>query len=284
MGAPRQGLGNNSAPCPSPHPYLRVLLFLLEGGLRTELGSPEGPTLPDGRRTLPPTPLMGPRTMASSCSMIWVGTIALILTSRPFTESAIPVARVEELRAWVKNEFRSRRALLDAEERIQARRVDQLRSEQSKLLQAHYADAIPLELLRTEQQRIATELKAAQNRLMATQANFETINENLDKALKLAGDCHAMYLDANSRVRRLMNQAFFTRLVIDREGDITGELAAPFALLLGNDFVGRRTGRERRSRKVVSPVRRARTRTPIFLGSGVTPDVLVAPAVCEDSG
>ena len=77
-----------------------------------------------------------------------------------------------------------------------------------------------------------------------------------------------------------MNQAFFTRIVVERDGEVHGNLAPPFALLMGGDLLAR-SGRERRSRKVVSPVRHARTRSPIFQGSGLTQDYLVAPAGFE---
>lgn len=42
---------------------------------------------------------------------------------------------------------------------IQKRRIGALKDERHKLLEAHYADAVPLELLKTEQDRIGTELE-----------------------------------------------------------------------------------------------------------------------------
>jgi hypothetical protein len=47
--------------------------------------------------------------------------------------------------------------------------VGQIQAEQLKLLQAHYADAIPLDLLRKEQVRLADELETVQRAL--SQAN-----------------------------------------------------------------------------------------------------------------
>jgi len=45
-----------------------------------------------------------------------------------------------------------------------------------------------------------------------------------------------MYLAASDKVRRQCNQAFFTKLLIDDEGEVQVELAEPFALLLGEDL------------------------------------------------
>ena len=189
--------------------------------------------------------------------------------------------RVQELRTFVQQEFATRRSMLEAEQRIQLRRVDQLNGERTRLLQAYYADAIPLELLKREQQRVATALKAAENRLRATEANFETIEANLDKALTIAGDCRAMYRVAGSRVRRLMNQAFFTQIFVDLDGKVRGELAPPFALLLGEDLLRHRAKLERRSRKGAPPARHARARTLVFQGWGSTEKLLVPPAGFE---
>ena len=189
--------------------------------------------------------------------------------------------RVQELRAFVKNEFDRHRLMLEGEQRIQRRRVDQLKGERARLLQAYYADAIPLDLLKKEQQRVATELKSAENRLRATEANFETIEANLDKALAIAGDCQAVYREAGPRIRRLMNQAFFTRIYIDLDGSARGQLAPPFALLLNEDLLSSRAKPQRRSRKAVPATRHARVRPLVFQGSGSTQKLLVPPAGFE---
>jgi site-specific DNA recombinase len=45
-----------------------------------------------------------------------------------------------------------------AEQKLLKGRKQQLLNERAKLLQAHYAEAVPLDLLRTEQTRIANQL------------------------------------------------------------------------------------------------------------------------------
>jgi site-specific DNA recombinase len=93
-----------------------------------------------------------------------------------------------------------------------------LQDKQRKLLEAHYANAIPLELLRSEQDQIGGQIRAIDERLSASAVKFETLQTNLARALDLAEDCLAAYRDAPNHVRRWFNQAFFTRIMISDEG------------------------------------------------------------------
>ena len=125
----------------------------------------------------------------------------------------------------------------------QERRLAQLRDERKKLLDAHYADAVPLELLKSEQARIAREITHAEAGLAAMEGDFASAKTNLAKALSLAQDCHAAYLSAPDKLRRQFNQAFFERLLIDDTYTVTGKLAQPFETLLSEEvrqYVARR--------------------------------------------
>lgn len=109
--------------------------------------------------------------------------------------------------------------------------------ERTRLLQAHYAGAVPLELLKTEQDRITGQLELIESRLDATSSHFDTVQANLKLALDLAGDCHRAYLQADDRTRRLLNQALFDMLYIDEDG-VRAALAEPFKTLLGPEVMG----------------------------------------------
>ena len=61
---------------------------------------------------------------------------------------------------------------------------------------------------------------------------FETIEKNLDRALELARDCQTAYRAASAKVRRLFNQAFFTKIYVYDDGQVTHDLAEPFRTLL----------------------------------------------------
>ena len=129
----------------------------------------------------------------------------------------------------------------------QERRLAKLRDERKKLLEAHYADAIPLELLKTQQTRIARDITNAESRLAHLEGDFTSAKTNLTKALALVQDCHAAYLSAPDKLRRQFNQAFFERLLIDDTYTVTGHLAQPFDALLGEEvrqYVARRAEAE----------------------------------------
>lgn len=104
--------------------------------------------------------------------------------------------------------------------------------ERAKLLGAHYAGAVPLDLLKSEQERIARELDYIEGRLGALELTFDTVERNLKGALSFVTDLHSAYTAACPRVRRQINQAIFERFLISDEGDVVGELRALFDLLL----------------------------------------------------
>jgi len=85
-------------------------------------------------------------------------------------------------------------AVLDqgnAEERErQQKRIELLTSERRKLLQAHYADALPLDLLKSEQKRISDELEAAERLLHAAEAKMQRVMIAVEHALSLLVDCY----------------------------------------------------------------------------------------------
>ena len=105
------------------------------------------------------------------------------------------------------------------------RQQEALHDKQRKLLEAHYANAIPLELLRVEQDQISAQLAAISVRLDASDTRFETLRSNLSRTLDLAQNCDEAYSNAPDHFRRWFNQAFFRRILIDDEGT-TGELTA----------------------------------------------------------
>ena len=111
-------------------------------------------------------------------------------------------------------------------------RQRRLLDERAKLLEAHYAGAIPLDLLKTEQDRIAAELDTIEQRLSATELKSDTVEINLKKALDLVGNLRAAYVGAPPRIRRLMNQAIFERFLINDAEEVTGTFGGPFGLLM----------------------------------------------------
>ncbi len=148
----------------------------------------------------------------------------------------LPADEVERLRAYLGEQLSKLRVDADREQTAQTRRLRKLEGERKKLLDAHYADAIPLDLLKSEQTRIATEVASIEGRLVAVEGDFKAAETNLQRALTRAGDCETAYRDATGKMRRQFNLAFFKRLLIGDDGTVTGELAEPFDVILGEEL------------------------------------------------
>lgn len=95
--------------------------------------------------------------------------------------------------AAVTADLDAERAVAAKERRRLAAAKSRLDAERTLLLQAHYAGAIPLDLLKAEQNRISRELGTITERLAATAVEFDPIAANLDRVLALAGDWHQVY-------------------------------------------------------------------------------------------
>lgn len=142
---------------------------------------------------------------------------------------------LDDLRDLILDELEKQRGDAETERDLQRRRIRNLTDERKKLLDAHYADAIPLDLLKTEQDRIASELTAAEERLAAVDIGFETVETNLARAIDFAADWNSAYLAAGPTLRRQLNQAIFKKLWIDDTGRVTSEFTEPFETLLGEE-------------------------------------------------
>ena len=68
-----------------------------------------------------------------------------------------------------------------------------LKAQQAKLLEAHYADAVPLDLFKAEQTRLARELDHTSRELAALTADREHLEHRLEEALALLEQCHRLY-------------------------------------------------------------------------------------------
>jgi hypothetical protein len=141
-----------------------------------------------------------------------------------------------EVRAFLEEELSGLRHDAERERRVQERRLVGLFAERKKLLDAHYADAVPLDLLKSEQERLTREIDSAEGRLAEVESDFKKAESNLKRALTRVGDCMAAYQEASGPLRRQFNLAFFRRLLIDDEYTVTGELAEPFDSLLGAEL------------------------------------------------
>ena len=100
-------------------------------------------------------------------------------------------------------------------------------AERHKLLQTHYVGAVPLDLLKSEQDRIGRQVAFLAPRIEASEVEYDQARAHLDDCLALAVDAHTIYVSLDDSLRRIANQAFFNRLVVT-DGDVEGEPGVPF--------------------------------------------------------
>jgi hypothetical protein len=97
---------------------------------------------------------------------------------------------------------------------------------------AHYAGAVPLDLLKTEQERINGEIKVAAELAEAATIELSAAIANVGKATAFAMNCHKAYRGGSDATRRLMNQAIFNKIWVTEDGVVGWEYNEPFKLLL----------------------------------------------------
>ena len=102
-----------------------------------------------------------------------------------------------------------------------------LEDERRRLLQAHYAGAVPLELLKEEQERLGRELAGIQRQLDAYQADAKLVRAHVEQALDLLEDCYRLYMAAPDHLRKQLNQVFFERVLVNPAVDEEGWVILP---------------------------------------------------------
>jgi site-specific DNA recombinase len=118
------------------------------------------------------------------------------------------------------------------------KRKAQVQDERQKLLHAHYAGAVPQDLLATEMQRLTRALAGADAEIAAARTTNEGVVTTLAHALTAASHCQTAYLSAPDQIRKQINQGFFEKLLIGEDGSVEeAELTAPFEALLADGHV-----------------------------------------------
>jgi site-specific DNA recombinase len=172
------------------------------------------------------------RTRGTGCKQPYVP-VDLIETAveHAYGEVRLPGDQVERVRGELGKALAGMRDQAEAEATRQRQRLTKLGEEREKLLHAYYAGAVPVDLLRSEQDRLSTETSQAERHLEVAEASVTDVEDTLGKALDLLADCPCAYLAAPGHLRRQWNQALFERLVVydDRIGK--AEVAEPFATL-----------------------------------------------------
>ncbi len=144
----------------------------------------------------------------------------------------IPDHIVTALRELITRQFDQLQATSKEERNAHKLERDALRDERTKLLQAHYAGALPLDLPATEQERIARRIAFLDAQINAGDIEYEQAKAHLDDCLALAGDCHAIYMRIDDSLRRIAKQAFFEKLILTEENTVDGQPGPPFTVFV----------------------------------------------------
>ncbi len=145
----------------------------------------------------------------------------------------VPPERVEEIKVSVADEFARLQAVAETDMARSRRRLHDVKDQRQKLLEAHYAGAVPADILKTEMHRLTAELASAESELTTASANLSDLEMQLKRALAAAGHCADAYQQAPAAIRRQLNQGFFEKLFIAEDGNVQGaDLHQPFAGLL----------------------------------------------------
>jgi hypothetical protein len=121
---------------------------------------------------------------------------------------------VDRLTEELEAEIVERQAEASQRRVVLTKMLAKLAEERGKLLQAFYANAIPLDLLKAEQDRIGSAELAAKGELEATEDDLDGWQDVLRTAIRLAGNCHAAYTKARPSVRRRFNDAMLEAVYI----------------------------------------------------------------------
>lgn len=105
---------------------------------------------------------------------------------------------------------------------------------QLERVQAHYADAIPLDLLKSEQDRIRISLDAITNRLDSLTDTYAAARAGLDQIADILTDLGDLYAKAEPAERRMLNRALFTKIIIDDDEHVSYRPDEPVASVLAH--------------------------------------------------
>jgi site-specific DNA recombinase len=129
---------------------------------------------------------------------------------------------------------------LDGAEKLAAKarkRIVRLEAERRRLLQAHLAGAVPMDLLKEEQDRITKQLAQAAGELANTEVDWQEVQERVDAAVGLASQLHDIYLRAVPTMRKRINQACWEGFDVSADGIVGGRLSDPLAALVAEDLI-----------------------------------------------
>lgn len=120
----------------------------------------------------------------------------------------------EKLRIRFQEELLAKNSTNAMEEQFLHHRMAKLADERVKLMNAYYAGAVTIDLLKTEQERINSDIESSKARLDVIGSQLSQLAYILDLALGVATSCGMGYKTAQSNKKKLYNQAFFEKIYV----------------------------------------------------------------------
>ena len=146
----------------------------------------------------------------------------------------VPDDWAEGLRGAIATEVATHHEDTTAERELLAHRREHAGAERFKLMEAYYANAIDVTMLRREQERIGAELRAIESRQAILDASLDDWQEVMNLALRFSTRCATAYRQGGDRTRRLFNAAVLDEVHV-RDGHVVdAAYKEPFDLLFSS--------------------------------------------------
>ncbi|GHU53589.1 hypothetical protein AGMMS49975_12050 [Clostridia bacterium] len=170
-----------------------------------------------------------------------------------------------KLEKWIISEMQRVSSKGEDEQRKLKIEMEKIDRKQRKLLEAHYADAIPLDLFKEEQEKLTSAAKTIERQINAGTDCYALFEKNLNRVLSLLENCGKLYINAPDFIKRCFNQAFFEKVYVSDNGEnsinISSVFEKPYSLL----FDGQASIYENRNRNPLN-----------FFRHGFNNDLMVA--------
>jgi site-specific DNA recombinase len=157
------------------------------------------------------------------------------------TRVTVDAERVAALVPQLVEQYRRvARARLADVEQLQ-KTVDDLRTEKELLVESHLANptAVPLDVLEAKQIQLGDLLKAAESQLGSASGDSEKAEDGIQRASILLSAMPGSYRKAAPLFRRQMNQAYFLKVFIGREGVSSAITTPEFEAVLRDGLAAR---------------------------------------------
>ncbi len=148
-----------------------------------------------------------------------------------YSRIEVPADWAEGLRQAIVTEVATRHEDTTAERELLAQRHEHAEAERFKLMEAYYANAIDVAMLRHEQERIGAELRAVESRQATLDASLDDWQEVMDLALRFSTRCATAYRRGSDRTRRLFNAAVLEDVRVRGGHIVEAAYKEPFDLL-----------------------------------------------------